>query len=196
MTIKGGGLNEEQIGEAIEKLEQLRKEVRQDLADDLGGSPEDYDSVLRDGWETMKQRLERRRLASRTEKLRYEDAENLSTLDDLDDEPKISGVDPQIEVRSEFARTLAANGYTNVLVLSRDRVPHVFQTERLEIIDYLDEHQPETVSQLAEKLHRDEDAVRSDLGDLAELAIIGFDDSENGERPFLEHDYVVIEPLY
>lgn len=37
-------MTDAEIKEAREGIEELRKQVREDLAEDLGGDPEDYDS--------------------------------------------------------------------------------------------------------------------------------------------------------
>jgi hypothetical protein len=40
-------LTDEELAEAKAELEELREQVRRDLAEDLGGDPEDYDSTRR-----------------------------------------------------------------------------------------------------------------------------------------------------
>lgn len=37
-------ITDEEIAEARDALQELREQVRQDLADDLGGEPEDYNA--------------------------------------------------------------------------------------------------------------------------------------------------------
>jgi len=46
-------MTDEQIAEAKAELEDLRREIREDLAEDLGGDPEDYraDRAAADGGE-------------------------------------------------------------------------------------------------------------------------------------------------
>jgi hypothetical protein len=38
-------MTEDELGKAKARLEDLRKQVREDLAEDLGGDPEDYDAT-------------------------------------------------------------------------------------------------------------------------------------------------------
>lgn len=38
-------MTDEELADAKESLEQLREQVRKDLAEDLGGDPEDYDAT-------------------------------------------------------------------------------------------------------------------------------------------------------
>ena len=38
-------MTDEELAEAKESLDELREQVREDLAEDLGGEPEDYDAT-------------------------------------------------------------------------------------------------------------------------------------------------------
>ena len=38
-------MTDKELAEAKESLEDLREQVREDLAEDLGGAPEDYDAT-------------------------------------------------------------------------------------------------------------------------------------------------------
>jgi len=40
-------MTDDEFARARERLEELRERVRQDLAEDLGGDPEDYDATKR-----------------------------------------------------------------------------------------------------------------------------------------------------
>jgi hypothetical protein len=40
-------MTDEELAEARAELKQLQEQVRRDLAEDLGGEPEDYDSTRR-----------------------------------------------------------------------------------------------------------------------------------------------------
>ena len=53
MARNQGPMTDEQIAEAKAELEDLRREIREDLAEDLGGDPEDYraDRAATDGGE-------------------------------------------------------------------------------------------------------------------------------------------------
>lgn len=104
-------------------------------------------------------------------------------------------VDPAVERRDAFADALAREGYTDVLVLTRGDARELVTERRLAILDYLREHQPSSVSALA-------DALGYDVGDVSrDLDLLGrYDVTERvteGRRkaPRLKHDHVVVEPL-
>ena len=98
-----------------------------------------------------------------------------------------------------FARDLNAQGYTDVLMLRRENGRDVLTESRLTLIDYLERHgdDVESVRDLARRLDRDKGAVSKDLRRLAELDVIEYEGSGNGEakRPVLKHDHIVIEPV-
>lgn len=101
--------------------------------------------------------------------------------------------------QDEFASDLNARGYTDVLVLRRENARDVLTDSRLAIIQYLDQHGESitSVSDLARQLDRDKGAVSKDLRRLAELDIIAYDGTGNGEakRPILKHEHIVVEPV-
>ena len=101
--------------------------------------------------------------------------------------------------QDEFASDLNARGYTDVLILRRENARDVLTDSRLAIIQYLDQHGESitSVSDLARQLDRDKGAVSKDLRRLAELDIIAYDGTGNGEakRPILKHEHIVVEPV-
>jgi DNA-binding transcriptional ArsR family regulator len=101
--------------------------------------------------------------------------------------------------QEEFASTLNAGGYTDVLVLRRENGCDVLTDSRLELVDYLDRHgeDVESVRDLARRLDRDKGAVSKDLHRLAELDVVTYEGEGGGEakRPVLKHDHVVVEPI-
>jgi DNA-binding transcriptional ArsR family regulator len=118
--------------------------------------------------------------------------------------------DPHVERRGEFAArgcaahsfggasrrpALARGGHTDVLVLPREDAADLVTDRRLAILDHLREHDPDSVSALA-------DALGYDVGDVSrDLDVLGrYDVTERvtkGRRkvPRLKHDHVVLEPL-
>lgn len=113
------------------------------------------------------------------------------------------GVSDRIEHRilqqDEFASALAAQGYTDVLILRRENGRDVLTEGRLELVSYLEQYGDdiESVSDLARRLDRDKGAVSKDLHRLAALDIVEYEGDGDGEakRPLLKHEHVVIEPV-
>lgn len=98
-------------------------------------------------------------------------------------------MDDIVQKRSEFSKTLAENGYTDVLVLSRESGVELFQNGCIEVIDELHE-EPATQDELEETLQR---PVSDNLVTLTKNDIVS-QDEENGEV-YIKHDHIVIEPL-
>lgn len=113
------------------------------------------------------------------------------------------GVSDRIEHRilqqDEFASALAAQGYTDVLILRRENGRDVLTEGRLELVSYLEQYGDdiESVSDLARRLDRNKGAVSKDLHRLAALDIVEYEGDGDGEakRPLLKHEHVVIEPV-
>lgn len=112
--------------------------------------------------------------------------------------PSDDRIEDRLVQQDEFAADLNARGYSDVLVLRRENGRPVLTEGRLEIIQTLSETEGiESVSDLARRLDRDKGAVSKDLRRLAELDVIAYEGTGDGEakRPVLKHDHVVIEPL-
>ena len=99
-------------------------------------------------------------------------------------------MEPELETRAEFSETLAQNGYHDVLVLSRERLS-VFRHRRIEILHYLNEHNPDSVDELVEGGGFYQSEANNFLLDAAKLDIVEFDEG----APRLKHNRVVIEPI-
>jgi len=119
-----------------------------------------------------------------------------------DSEPGGTGgeqIGERLRQQDEFAAALNAEGYTDILIVRRENGRDVLTDSRRELIDYLDQHGDdiESVSGLARSLDRDKGAVSKDLHRLAELDIVAYEGSGEGEakRPVLKHDTVIIEPV-
>lgn len=104
-------------------------------------------------------------------------------------------IDPQLEVRSSFAKTLAQNGFPDTLVLSRDRAEDLFHDRRLEIVDYLKENEPYSVRALADELGYDKGVISRDLQKLAMIDVIEYAEDGRAKAPRLKHSHVAIEPV-
>lgn len=115
--------------------------------------------------------------------------------------PDLTPPDPDdvpgtLRARDEFAEMLAENGYTDVLVLSRESGADALGGKRPELIDYLSENDPSSVREVARALSRNKSNVSEDLTRLSELGIVTYIDGPRGAKaPRLKHRHVVIEPL-
>jgi predicted transcriptional regulator len=109
--------------------------------------------------------------------------------------PEDADIDEEIAFRSAFADALAQNGFPDTLVLARERAEDIFHPRRLEIIDYLEEHDPESVRALATALDYDKGVVSRDLQTLAHLDVIESDESGRAKTPRLKHRHVAVEPV-
>lgn len=104
-------------------------------------------------------------------------------------------VEPDIEFRSAFSETLAQNGFPDTLVLARERADDVFHGRRLEIVDYLQDNDPESVRALADALEYDKGVVSRDLQRLASIGVVEYTDNGRAKTPQLAHTHIVVEPV-
>lgn len=111
------------------------------------------------------------------------------------DLPSGGETDPHIERRSEFADALAREGYADVLVLPREDATELVTDRRLAILDHLREHDPDSVSALADALGYDIGDVSRDLDVLARYDVTERVTEGRRKIPRLKHDHVVLEPL-
>jgi DNA-binding transcriptional ArsR family regulator len=104
-------------------------------------------------------------------------------------------IDPDLAFRNAFSEALTQHGFPDTLVLARGRAEDLFHERRLEILDYLKDHNPQSVRALAEELGYDKGVVSRDLQRLTTLDIIEYDDEGRAKAPRLKHQHVVIEPI-
>lgn len=114
-------------------------------------------------------------------------------LNDLEfpDPNDFESEEAEMGTRAEFAETLAQNGFHDVLVLSRDNVLSFKYKEHLEILKFLEEHAPCTVSEISEEFGYSEDCTDRYILNFLKLDIIEF----NKGVVRLKHNHVVIEPI-
>ncbi|WP_254545598.1 winged helix-turn-helix domain-containing protein [Halomarina pelagica] len=104
-------------------------------------------------------------------------------------------VDPRLDFRSSFSEALTQHGFPDTLVLARERAESVFHERRLEILDYLKEHEPRSVRALADELGYDKGVVSRDLRKLASIDVVEYVEEGRAKAPRLKHDHVVVEPV-
>lgn len=118
-----------------------------------------------------------------------------SVPDPNDFESEEADIDERLELRAAFSETLTQHGYPDTLVLARERAEDVFHDRRLDLIDYLKDHDPRSVRALAEELDYDKGVVSRDLQKLARIDVIEYVEEGRAKAPRLKHNHVVIEPV-
>lgn len=119
-----------------------------------------------------------------------------STTADLEEfDPQDVDVDEHLVLRSAFSEALTQHGFPDTLVLARERAADVFHERRLEIVDYLKQHEPASVRALADELGYDKGVVSRDLMRLARIDVIEYEDGGRSKAPRLKHRHVAVEPI-
>jgi len=118
-----------------------------------------------------------------------------SVPDPNDFESEEADIDERLELRAAFSETLTQHGFPDTLVLTRERAEDVFHDRRLDLIDYLEEHDPRSVRALAEELGYDKGVVSRDLQKLAKIDVIEYVEDGRAKAPRLKHKHVAIEPV-
>ena len=109
--------------------------------------------------------------------------------------PEEAQIDSRLELRNAFSEALTQHGFEDTLVLARERAADIFHERRLEILGYLENHDPHSVRALASELGYDKGVVSRDLQRLAELDAIEFEKKGRAKAPRLKHRHVVVEPV-
>jgi len=104
-------------------------------------------------------------------------------------------VDERLELRAAFSETLTQHGFPDTLVLARERAEDVFHDRRLDLIDYLKDHDPRSVRALADELGYDKGVVSRDLQKLARIDVVEYVEEGRAKAPRLKHNHVAIEPV-
>jgi DNA-binding transcriptional ArsR family regulator len=110
-------------------------------------------------------------------------------------DPDDADIDDGLERRNAFSEALSQNGFPDTLVLARDRAEDIFHDRRLEIVDYLKNHEPNSVRALAEELGFDKGVVSRDLQTLTRLDVVEYEESGRSKAPRLKHRHVAVEPV-
>ena len=118
-----------------------------------------------------------------------------SVPDPNDFESEKADVDERLELRAAFSETLTQHGFPDTLVLARERAEDVFHDRRLDLIDYLKDHDPRSVRALADGLGYDKGVVSRDLQKLARIDVVEYVEEGRAKAPRLKHNHVAIEPV-
>jgi predicted transcriptional regulator len=114
----------------------------------------------------------------------------------ITDPPSEADVPPEIERRERLAEALTSAGYEDVFVIAREDARRVMDEHREAILDYLRDHEVDSVSELADALDRDTGNVSRDLNTLADCGVVNLTTDGRSKVPELVHKHVVVEPLY
>ena len=118
-----------------------------------------------------------------------------SVPDPNDFETEEADIDERLELRAAFSEALTQHGFPDTLVLTRERAEDIFHDRRLDLLDYLEEHDPRSVRALAEELGYDKGVVSRDLQKLAKIDVIEYVEDGRAKAPRLKHKHVAIEPV-
>jgi predicted transcriptional regulator len=115
--------------------------------------------------------------------------------DPNDFESEEGDIDDRLEFRAAFSETLTQHGFPDTLVLTRERAEDIFHDRRLALLDYLKDHNPDSVRALADELGYDKGVVSRDLQKLASIDVVEYVEEGRAKAPRLKHNHVVIEPV-
>lgn len=118
-----------------------------------------------------------------------------SVPDPNDFESEDVDIDERLELRAAFSETLTQHGFPDTLVLTRERAEDVFHDRRIDLLDHLKDHEPDSVRALAEELGYDKGVVSRDLQKLARIDVIEYVEEGRAKAPRLKHNHVAIEPV-
>lgn len=103
--------------------------------------------------------------------------------------------DERLELRAAFSETLTQHGFPDTLILTRERAGDIFHDRRLDLLDYLKDHDPDSVRSLANELGYDKGVVSRDLQKLARIDVIEYVEEGRAKAPRLKHNHIAIEPV-
>jgi len=104
-------------------------------------------------------------------------------------------IDDRLEFRAAFSEALTHHGFPDTLVLARERAEDIFHERRLDLLDHLKDHDPDSVRALADELGYDKGVVSRDLQKLARIDVIKYVEDGRSKAPRLKHNHVAIEPV-
>lgn len=97
--------------------------------------------------------------------------------------------------KTSFARFLVEAGLSDFMVVDKRTAEAVLTDRRLELLEYLRDHDVDSVTDLAEALGRDKAAVSRDLALLWQESVIDYEHDGQRKIPRLAHTTIVVEPI-
>jgi predicted transcriptional regulator len=98
--------------------------------------------------------------------------------------------------KAEFARKLAEAGYEDFLILDKEAAENVLTQKRRELLELIDDEEPESITELADEAERDVSIVHRDLDLLFKYSLVEYKEEDGKKRPKLKHRHVFVEPLF
>lgn len=95
----------------------------------------------------------------------------------------------------DLSRTLAEQGYEDVLFIDLEDARKVITEKRLEIIETIQNQEISSIRDLARKLDRKENVVYADLQLLFEEGVVDFEQEANRKIPVLRHENIFVRPI-
>lgn len=95
----------------------------------------------------------------------------------------------------DLSRTLAEQGYDDVLFIDLEDARKVLTEKRLEIIETIQSREVSSIRDLARQLDRKENVVYSDLQLLFEEGVVDFEEEANRKIPVLRHENIFVRPI-
>ena len=95
----------------------------------------------------------------------------------------------------DLSRTLAGQGYEDVLFIDLEDARKVLTEKRLEIIEAIRDQEISSIRDLARQLDRKENVVHSDLQLLFEEGVVDFEQEANRKIPVLRHENIFVRPI-
>lgn len=115
---------------------------------------------------------------------------------DLVVNPSDDDIDPRLQLRDELGNSLSGTEFGDSVVLPLEAAQELSKDHLREIIDYLRENDPRSVSRLAEALDADRGNMSRYLNTLMKYDVVAIENEGKAKRPRLKYDHVVFEPLY
>ncbi|MCJ7479058.1 MAG: hypothetical protein MUP63_02660 [Candidatus Nanohaloarchaeota archaeon QJJ-7] len=97
--------------------------------------------------------------------------------------------------RPEWVERVEAMEANDILVLDLEGASQILTDNRIEMMDVIEEQEPESIRDLARKVDRNVNAVMRDLKVLYENDVVMFEEEKNRKIPRMRHERVIVEPV-
>ena len=115
---------------------------------------------------------------------------------DLAIDPGDDDIDPRLQLRNELSDSLAGTEFGDSVVLPLEAAQELSKDHLREIIEYLRENEPRSVSHLAAELDVNAGNMSRYLNTLLKYDVVAIERDGKAKRPRLKYDHILFEPLY
>jgi predicted transcriptional regulator len=98
--------------------------------------------------------------------------------------------------KAKFAMRLTEGGYDDFLILDKEEAEDILTSKRQELLELIDDEEPESITELAHLAERDVSIVHRDLDLLFKYSLVEYDKEDGKKRPKLKHSHVFVEPIF